>query len=230
MAQQNEWDQEYKNNLLITGSAEPQNDFKKFFKYLKKTQEVDFENLRVLDLGSGTGKNSIFLAERGASVTGLEISKTAIAIAEKRAHAQGVQPTFIEKSFGERFLFPENSFDLVLDIMSSNSLTTAERKLYLAEVSRTLVPGGYFFIRLLALDGDKHAETLLKTHPGNEPGTYCLPEVNIIERVLSESELRDYYEPFFTIKKLQRKSGYARVGERIFKRQYWVGYLQKPTE
>ncbi|MEY3783864.1 MAG: hypothetical protein RLZZ230_186 [Candidatus Parcubacteria bacterium] len=229
MSQNSEWDQEYNKNLLVTGSSEPQNDFKRFYKYLKKVGGVETDNLRVLDLGSGTGKNSIFLAERGAKAIGLEISKTAINIARERAEEMGVEVLFIEKNFGDKLLFKDNSFDLVLDIMSSNSLTEPERALYLKEVFRTLSPGGYFFVRLLALDGDKHAETLLKTHPGKEPGTYRLPDVGITERVLTKTELTNYYAPFFEILKLEKKSGYAHVNGRIFKRQYWIGYLKKPN-
>lgn len=229
MPQQNEWDEEYRNNRLVTGSAEPQNDFKRYLKYLKKNHTIKPEGLKVLDLGSGTGKNSIYLAEREAIATGLEISATAIKIAKERAAECDVEPAFIHQSFGKPFPFTDNSFDLALDIMSSNSLTEPERKNYLQEVSRVLLPGGHFFVRLLALDGDRHAEALLKNHPGKEPGTYILPSVNITERVLSRDEFIQYYSPLFDILKLEKKSSYAHVEERIFKRQYWLGYLQNKT-
>jgi SAM-dependent methyltransferase len=227
MAQSKEWNQEYLNNQLVTGSSEPQNDFKRFLKYLKKTVKLELDNLHVLDLGSGTGKNSNYLAEAGAKATGLEISKAAIKIANVRTLELGVAATFIEKSFGEDFPFPDQSFDLVLDIMSSNSLTESERQIYLSEVNRVLKPRGHFFVRLLALDGDKNAATLIRTQPGVEAGTYRLPKVGITERVLTEKEFRQYYEKDFTINKLERKSGYPRVDDRLFKRQYWVAYLQK---
>jgi SAM-dependent methyltransferase len=227
MAQHSEWENEYKHSKLVTQSEEPQNDFKRFYKFLKKDEGVSFEDLHVLDLGCGTGKNSIFLAERGAVCTGLEISKTALSLARERAKANGLTTTFLEKSFGDPFPFEDLSFDLALDIMSSNSLTEEERETYLKETSRVLKPGGYFFVRLLALDGDKNAQTLLKTHPGKEPGTYCLPEVGVTERVLTKQEFIDYYSPFFTIIKLDRKSGYTHVGNRLFKRNYWIGYLKK---
>lgn len=227
MAQAKEWDREYNKNLLVTGGNEPQNDFKRYLKYLKKDMGVDLDTLSVIDLGSGTGKNSIYLASEGAKATGLEISPTAVKTARTRATAAGVTANFLEQSFGTTFPFPNDSFNLALDIMSSNSLTEKERAIYLTELNRVLVPGAFFFVRLLALDGDKHAATLLKTHPGAEAGTYRLPEVGITERVLSEKEFRHYYEPYFTIQKLERKSGYMRVGQRIYKRQYWLGYLQK---
>lgn len=68
MTQYKVWESEYKNPKLITASDQPQLDFKHFIKWLRKTQHVDLEGLRVLDLGSGTGKNSIFSAERGEHV------------------------------------------------------------------------------------------------------------------------------------------------------------------
>jgi ubiquinone/menaquinone biosynthesis C-methylase UbiE len=227
MAQSNEWEKEYNNKLLVTGSSEPQNDFKRFYKYLRKIEKIEINGLRVLDLGSGTGKNSIFLAERGAKTVGLEISKTAINTAKERAKESEVDSVFIQKSFGETLPFENNSFDLILDVMSSNSLNENERAIYLNESFRVLSPNGYFFVRLLALDGDKHAETLLKTNSGKEQGTYRLPQVNITERVLSKDEFVKYYSPFFNIIKLEKRSGYAHVNDRIFKRQYWIGYLKK---
>jgi len=228
MAQRNEWEKEYQDSKLVTSSQEPQNDFKRYYKFLKKVENVDFEGLRVLDLGCGTGKNSIFLAERGAICTGLEISETALKLGQQRARENNLFVTFLNKSFGDTLPFEDSSFDLVLDIMSSNSLTENERKTYLKETSRVLAPGGHFFVRLLALDADKNAQTLLKTHPGKEPGTYRLPEVGVTERVLTKQEFIDYYSPYFTILKLEKKSGYAHVGDRLFKRNYWIAYLQKP--
>jgi ubiquinone/menaquinone biosynthesis C-methylase UbiE len=228
MAQAKDWDREYNKNLLVTGSTEPQADFKRFLKYLKRETDFAMDTIKVLDLGSGTGKNSIYLAEEtGASAVGIEIAPTAVKIAKERAKEAVVEATFIEQSFGTRLPLPDNTFNLALDIMSSNSLTESERDIYLSEINRVLHPGAYFFVRLLALDGDKNAATLLKTHPGSEPGTYKLPEVGITERVLTEKEFRQYYEPIFTIHKLERKSGYARVGDRLYKRQYWIGYLEK---
>lgn len=228
MPQAKNWDQEYQNNNLVTNSTEPQNDFKKFVKYLRKTEKVSVDGLNVLDLGSGTGKNSIFLGERGAQTTGLEISDTAIDLAKSRtAEAVLTDTKFIKQSFGEKFPFENDSFDLTLDIMSSNSLSESEREIYLSEVNRTLKPGGFFFVRLLALDGDKNAQRLLQDFPGNEPGTYVLPEVGITERVLTRDEFESYYSPFFNILKLEKNSSYVHMKDNLYKRNYWVAYLQK---
>ena len=42
-------------------------------------------NARVLDVGAGGGNDSIFMAQRGFRVTGVDVSAAALKIAEKRA-------------------------------------------------------------------------------------------------------------------------------------------------
>jgi SAM-dependent methyltransferase len=48
----------------------------------------------VLDIGCGLGDNAIYLAQQGFSVTGLDISPTALITAERRAKDAGVSVTF----------------------------------------------------------------------------------------------------------------------------------------
>ncbi|MDN2497438.1 methyltransferase domain-containing protein [Nocardia nova] len=45
---------------------------------------------RALDLGCGTGRNSVYLAKHGWEVTGVELVAEAVARAEERARAEGV--------------------------------------------------------------------------------------------------------------------------------------------
>jgi SAM-dependent methyltransferase len=56
----------------------------------------DLKGLRVLDLGCGTGLDSINLAQAGALVTGLDIDPERLAIARARARAANVRVSFVE--------------------------------------------------------------------------------------------------------------------------------------
>jgi SAM-dependent methyltransferase len=229
MAQYSIWEKEYQHPQLITDSDEPSTDFKHFIKYLRKTHKVDLDGLQVLDLGSGNGKNAFFLAERGAIVTGYELSDTAVQKANHRAQTKGAEGIrFTKRDIGQPYPLADATIDLVIDVICSNSLDEEARELYLAEVSRVLKPGGYFFVRALAKEGDKNAQKLLTSHPGPEKDTYIMPEFGLIERVFSKEDFEGLYGRYFTIELLERKSSYSFFKGRPFKRSYWLAYMHKP--
>lgn len=226
MPQADIWEKEYRNPKLITNSDEPQLDFKHFIKWLRKNQHVDLEGLRVLDLGSGTGKNSLFLAERGSEVVGIELSKTAVRIAKERAEERGIQAHFQTGDIGTTIPYEDASFDLILDVVSSNSLNEAERRVYVKEMLRVLKPGGNVFVKALCKDGDKNALNLIEKFPGNEKDTYVMPGTGITERVWSKDDIAELYKKFELLS-LERKSSYTMFEGKPFKRQFWLCYLQK---
>lgn len=213
----------------MTKKAEPQNDTLRFFKYLQKEEKIGLKNLKILDLGSGAGRNSNYLAGLGNSVVGLEISDTALDIAKRRAEDLNIKENvrYLKQSIGSKYPFEDQAFDLALDIISSNSLNEAEREIYLSEVWRTLKSSGYFFVRALCKDGDKNAKNLLKISPGKETDTYLIKELDLAERVFSEADFRKIYGRYFKIKKLAKRSGYTRFEGQNYKRNYWLAYMQK---
>jgi SAM-dependent methyltransferase len=223
MPQKYAWDREYKNPLFITKGEKPQGDTLRFFKFYRKETGQAMSGLKILDLGSGTGRNAHYLAALGNEVFGLEISPTAIQIAEKKT----TSAQFTEQSIGEKYPFPDNFFDIILDITSSNALTEKEREVYLQESFRVLKKGGYFFVRALNKDGDKNAKKLLAMFPGDEKDTYHMSKSHLIERVFSREDFHMAYASFFTILRLDKKSGYTRFDNQPFKRNYWIAYLKK---
>lgn len=222
------WEREYRQPQLLTKKPEPQTDLKDFLRFLRKRQGVSLEGLRVLDLGSGTGRNANYIAQLGNSAVGIEISETAVGLARERAKESGVAAEYLLGSFGEPFPFADSSFDMIIDVTSSNSLNEAERAVYLAESRRVLKPGGYFFVKALCKDGDKNAKNLLALHPGPEPDTYINPDMGLTERVFSRADFIDLYGVSFTIVRLQAKTNYTRFKGQPYKRNFWLAYLRKP--
>lgn len=90
------WDREYPDYNLINMAA-----------------DIPLDPCRVLDLGCGTGINSVWLAQHGFDVTGLDLSPTAVSMAEKRASAQEASIHFIVGDFLQTEL--SGRFDLVFD-------------------------------------------------------------------------------------------------------------------
>jgi len=227
--QGNVWEREYKNPKFVTKKDEPQADTLRFFRFLKKEKKVKLENLDVLDLGCGTGRNSNYLASSGNKVIGIDISKTALEIAHARADESrlGHLVSYQLADIGEPYNIFDNSIDIILDVTSSNSLNEKGREIYLEESYRILKENGYFFVRALCKDGDKNVKNLLQNSPGKEYDTYCLKDIGLAERVFSKSDFIKIYNQYFKILKLEKKTNYTTFNNRLYKRDYWLAYMQK---
>lgn len=68
-----------------------------------------------IDLACGAGRNAIYLAERGWTVTAVDGSEKAIELVEQRSAARGVRVhTRIDDLTNPGFMMPPDAFDLVL--------------------------------------------------------------------------------------------------------------------
>ncbi len=227
MAQENAWDREYKKSKLLTLENKPQSDVVRFVQFLKKEEGLELDGFRVIDLGSGTGRNSFYFAELETKVTGLEISKTAVGIAKENAEKAGLEIEYIKQSIGEKFPCEDASVDIALDVTSSNSLTESEREVFLSETHRVLKTGGYFFTKALCKDGDENAKYLIKNFPGKEKDTYIMPELGVTERVWAKEDFTATYSKYFNILKMEKKTSYSRMNDRSYKRNFWIVYMKK---
>ena len=98
--------------------------------------------LDIADLGCGTGRHSIALAEAGAKVTAVDFSRGMLARARQRPGAGGVR--FVERDLGEPLPFPADAFDRVL---CSLALEHVERlDVAFAEMRRICRPGGWIVV------------------------------------------------------------------------------------
>lgn len=73
----------------------------------------DVRGLRVLDLGTGTGRAALALARRGAQVTGVDASVEMLGVARARAAQEGLTIEFSEGD-AHRLSFPDRTFDAVV--------------------------------------------------------------------------------------------------------------------
>lgn len=225
----NVWEEEYKKPQLISLGTEAIQSVKDWVRFLRKDRNMVFSHKNILDLGCGNGKNSISIAEYGVGnvLAGIDISPTAIKYAQALAREKQVTADFRIGSIGSHLLFPDSHFDLALDVTSSNSLNEKEREIYLRETARVLKPQAPFFIRALSKDGDAHAKTLIKTHPGREKDTYIMPALGLTERVFTKEDFEAIYSPFFTILSMEKEIHYTKFNNRSYKRHFWVAYLEK---
>ena len=95
---------------------------------------------RVLEYGCGPGSAAYYLAERGAQVSGIDISSVAIERAEQAAAEQGQSDrTNFQVMDAEALEFEDHSFDLVC---GSGILHHLDLERAFGEITRVLKPGG----------------------------------------------------------------------------------------
>ncbi len=225
--QKTAWEREYRKPILMTGDEKPQSDVLRFLKFLKKEYGCVVEGKHVLDLGSGTGRNAQYIAGLGNNVIGIEISPTALGIAKNKNKKEQASVDYRLGDIGMLYSIDSDSIDIVLDVTSSNSLNEQGREVYLQETSRVLKKGGYMFVRALCKDGNANVKNLLRTSPGKEYDTYYLKEMDLVERVFSREDIVNMYAKYFTILTLEKKTGYPSMAGRVYKRDYWIMYVQK---
>lgn len=102
---------------------------------------------RLLDVGAGTGRHSIFFAQRGWDVTALEQHARAVATARKEAEKAGVsgQLRIIQGAASRLAELTEGTFDLALDVMGPlGDLPPSAREEYVRALASRVRPGGRF--------------------------------------------------------------------------------------
>jgi SAM-dependent methyltransferase len=98
---------------------------------------------RALDLGCGTGTNTVYLAKHGWQVVGVDFVGKAIATAKRKARAAGVNAEHFQGDVTKLdFLNPP--FDFALDIGCFHGLPVNGRTAYISGLTRLLRPGAIF--------------------------------------------------------------------------------------
>ena len=100
---------------------------------------------RAVDLGCGTGTHSIYLAQHGWSVVGVDFSPQAIASARNRAKLAGVNVDF-RISDVTRLNPLSGPFDFAFDVGCFHGLSEAGRARYVEHLTRLVRPGGAFML------------------------------------------------------------------------------------
>jgi SAM-dependent methyltransferase len=100
-----------------------------------------------LDVGMGQGRNAIWLAQQGWTVTGFDPAEKAVALAQENARKLGVPLTAVIKTM-EEFDFGERRWDMILlSYVGGREMT--------AVLQRALKPGGVLVIEAFHRDATK---------------------------------------------------------------------------
>jgi len=100
---------------------------------------------KALDLCCGAGTNTVYLAEKGFDVTGIDISSKAIEYAKKKAEQANVKIRFVAQNFLE-LQFKSEEFDFVFDMGCFHHVKVKDRSTFIKEVHRVLRKDGIYLM------------------------------------------------------------------------------------
>ena len=139
----------------------------------------------VVDLGCGTGREAVYLAERGYRVTGVDYTKVALRRARRRAARAGVADRcrFVDGDVTRPDrLGLRGSFDLLLDFGTLDDLNPSDRQAMAAAVYRLSHPGSVFVLWCFYAAPDElprarwsgASKALMAVRPGEEKELFGL--------------------------------------------------------
>lgn len=129
------WNERYRGAELVWGS-----DANCFVEQALGAREAGG---RALDLACGEGRNAIWLAQRGWSVTAVDYSDVAIERAQKLAAAAGVEVEWVREDVTS---YAPEAQAFALALVSYLQVGRGARRLALAHAAKALAPGGELFM------------------------------------------------------------------------------------
>lgn len=162
-------------------------------------------NIRVLDLGTGSGYLSFEIAKKypDIQVTGLDIVEKALEDNRKKAKDLNVNNLEFISYNGIEFPFNDNEFDIVVSRYALHHFPKIKESI--KEVNRVLKTGGYFFISDPTPnddDIDRFVDAYMQLKKDGHIKFYTLNEwIDICKSF--KFELKDSFESFIRFPKLK---------------------------
>ena len=133
------WDDSY------TAEAPPPWDIGKPQPAFVRLAESGLLTGQVLDVGCGTGEQSLLAASHGARATGVDLSPAAIAQARAKAAQRGLDVRFeVADALDLGQLDP--NFDVIIDSGVFHVFSDEDRPRYVASLAAVLRPGGTLYL------------------------------------------------------------------------------------
>jgi SAM-dependent methyltransferase len=182
----NPWDEIFKKHGPFF--TEPHEDMPRIIEMLKEEKPAT-----VLDLGSGSGRHTVYLAGKGFSVFGLDDAPEGIEITREWLAKEGLEADLQLGSMTEPLPYDDAFFDAVISVQVIHHAKIAAIRDIAGEILRVLKKGGFVFLTVPTLRNQ--GETFREI----EPGTF-VPldgrEEGLPHHYFTLDELRDVFGEF----------------------------------
>jgi len=148
------------------------------FNLVEMVENWPIKPCNALEIGCGTGVDSIWLQQQGFQIKGIDVSPIAIEMAKENSMGLKEKPEFVVFDLLNEEL-PRNTYDFVFDrgVFHGNDNLT-DRKILAEKISNTLTDDGLWLSLIGSSDGEK-----------TEPGPPLRSATEVVSAV----------EPFFKI-------------------------------
>lgn len=102
------------------------------------------KEVRVLEVGCGSGANLWMIAAEGFDTYGVDLSAPGVELCKRMLSEKSLQADCRAADMTAT-PFPDRHFDVIVDVFSSYCLNEADYSRFTPEVARLLKPGGVFF-------------------------------------------------------------------------------------
>ncbi len=118
--------------------------------------KYDSKNKTVLDLGCGTGRDSLLALEKGFKVVSLDFSEKQLELLGKKVKERGFENkhTLILGDMSD-IDFKEESFDIVMAIASLHHLKKEEQIEIVKKIEKWVKKGGYVLVSVWAYENER---------------------------------------------------------------------------
>ena len=216
------WDREYADLLVIPSSA--RQSPAKALTLLSELLGLDRLN-RALDLGCGTGRNTVYLAQKGVRVDAIDDSLVALGTMRRLVDDLDLRHLIRvhERHLQDPFPFPDGTFDLVLDSYVFCHFTDHQMKVhFLNEAQRVLNPNGRFVSILFSPE-----DAYYKQFPLQIGHVVTDPNNGITKVLYTEKELRALFGSIYEFEYLVKFEFDDMVMGRTYTRCILTSVLRK---
>jgi ubiquinone/menaquinone biosynthesis C-methylase UbiE len=134
-----QWNEAFKKHgLIFTKHQENIKEITKLFK--------DHKVRKILDLGCGSGRHTVYFVKNGFDVYGIDIADKGIKLAKEWLKKENLKAIFKVGNIYEKLPYNDNFFDAVISTGTLHHERIENIRKAIREIERVLVPGGLIFI------------------------------------------------------------------------------------
>ncbi len=157
----------------------------KYDDWLKKYDDIiDSSKNEIIDLGCGTGNNSLYLLEKGKQVIACDYSDESMRIIKEHL------PSINTKQFDmtDRFPFEDNFTDIIIADLCLHYFSNEDTIKIIKEIKRILMPNGYLLFRVNSVNDVHHGAM-----QGKKIEEHYYEVENMRKRFFDREDLNKYF-------------------------------------